>query len=744
MQALICPFCSGTVETDGVSAFGKCKYCRREFSVKNAYDMAAASDADRENIVKWRKELIANLDITERSQKRRDYSVVKHFALKILSVIPGDFQSRYFSALGDYKSDNDAPYIDFLKNQSCETASGEDKEFVSGKIIEYAEKKHEQAIIEFFTRIYGDCADAYILRAQKSIAEYIKHLRLTGVRDCDVFICHSSVDEAEAQSAARELENAGLSCWLAERNLLPGTQNYEEELKSAVEHCKMLLFLSSANSVYSKECEKELRMANADGKLFFAVKLDNEPYYGTTKNILSSVQWLNAFDGVAAHGDEIASAVKMVFADDDKERAELERRALEARKRAAENARQVQPQQIITRGGAANADVYLTQIEAWATDANDAFDSLEKGNALVDKGLADNPQNAELWLWKHIVSVSENIKENGIAFEASEKWAELSLAAHKNLNAAIESEYARFLKKFGEFPAPKLSDDRFKLLNRTFVETLVKSCRINDRIVKMTDYYSNIDLPNKYDVPLRDYILVDAAALDTSLLSGIYIDKAESLGSDETRAYISELRKTAKSKHEAEIRKAEAEVEKAEKAAIEDTKREIDVKLQEEINRLSEPFKERIMECKRSEITAQNEYYSIKSGKKLAKKCLALIVLPCIAFIVLGLVFVTIGADKSADGMDGFSIGGTALFLIGAIGFIIGAVKTKGFFIKYLFKRNAKYPDAVSTAKLRIEKINADYTELKKIVDIYKSETGRELILPDIESEADTENGVGL
>ncbi len=446
MEALVCPFCSGIVEVDDKSEFGKCKYCRRTFNIHNAEDMAAASDADKENVVKWRKELIDNLDIVERSQKRRDYSNVKHFALQILSVVPGDFSSRYFSALCDYKSGNDTPYVDFLKNGDISRAASEELELVGNKIIDHAEKKHEAAIKGFFVRAYGVNADIYVARAEKAIADYIAHLRLTGVRDCDIFVCHSSVDADEASKLVVALERDGLSCWLAERNLLPGTQNYEEELQSAVEHCRMLLFLSSANSIYSKECEKELRIANADGKLFFAVKLDNEPYFGISKNILSSVQWLNAFDGVTVHGGEIAAAVKMAFADDDEEKAELQRRALEARKRAAESAQTVKPV-VMSAGGTDNAEVFLVQIKEGTKNYNVYSENKNKVNSLIDRGLELNPNNSELWYYKFLIGCLKygGAAANGGAFKAEleKKFNETKL----RLWDSVVNEYCDSIKE---------------------------------------------------------------------------------------------------------------------------------------------------------------------------------------------------------------------------------------------------------------------------------------------------------
>ncbi len=547
MEALVCPFCSGIVEVVGESGFGKCKYCKRTFSEKNAVDMASASDGDRENVVKWRNELMNNLHIVEQSQKRRDYSNVKYFAMQILSVIPGDFSSRYFAALSDYKSGNDSPYTEFLKSCDISRASSEELELVSGKIIDYAEKKHEADIKAFFVKVYGSNSSLYIMRAEKAIADYIAHLRLTGIRDCDVFICHSSVDADEAKKLVSGLERSGLTCWLSERNLLPGTQDYEEELRSAVEHCRMMLFLSSANSIYSKECEKELRIANAEGKLFFAVKLDNEPYYGTSRNILSDVQWLNAFDGVTVHGDEIAAAVNMVFADDEKEKAELERRALEARKRAEENAKikanentVVMP--VVTSSAVNNAEVFLVQIKECTKNYTEYSKDENKAISLIDRGLELNPDNSELWYQKFLVDVynkyksEKSIPKNSFTKELEQQFKE---AAQETWKEKVE-----------------LYCDDMQEIKFEYIRSEVFSELMNDADLSYEAFMEKARLICKWNKEsLSNYIICEIASKVPEVFENAYFKLAEQKAVGKQADFIKSVKERA-AKSGAAIRQA--------------------------------------------------------------------------------------------------------------------------------------------------------------------------------------------
>ncbi|MBQ7306917.1 MAG: SEL1-like repeat protein [Clostridia bacterium] len=67
----------------------------------------------------------------------------------------------------------------------------------------------------------------------------------------DVFVAYSSKDMVEVNKIVEYLENQNISCYLALRNLRHGkgsVENYQNELKNAITHCKCVLFISSTNS----------------------------------------------------------------------------------------------------------------------------------------------------------------------------------------------------------------------------------------------------------------------------------------------------------------------------------------------------------------------------------------------------------------------------------------------------------------------------------------------------------------
>ena len=65
----------------------------------------------------------------------------------------------------------------------------------------------------------------------------------------DVFVAYSSADMGKVEELVEMLEGQNISCFVATRNLQHGAiQHYEEQLKMAMDSCKILLFVSSASS----------------------------------------------------------------------------------------------------------------------------------------------------------------------------------------------------------------------------------------------------------------------------------------------------------------------------------------------------------------------------------------------------------------------------------------------------------------------------------------------------------------
>ena len=64
----------------------------------------------------------------------------------------------------------------------------------------------------------------------------------------DVFISHSNQDKTAARAICARLEQAGIRCWIAPRDVRPG-RNSGNEIIRALNNAKVMIVVLSANLV---------------------------------------------------------------------------------------------------------------------------------------------------------------------------------------------------------------------------------------------------------------------------------------------------------------------------------------------------------------------------------------------------------------------------------------------------------------------------------------------------------------
>lgn len=99
----------------------------------------------------------------------------------------------------------------------------------------------------------------------------------------DVFVAYSSKDRDFVLDLVEFLENNKFNCFVSFRNLQHGNgsiENYERELKMAIDNCKVFLFISSINS-RSRDCDAlkvEMRYIKDRDTKNFPLMFNNTPY----------------------------------------------------------------------------------------------------------------------------------------------------------------------------------------------------------------------------------------------------------------------------------------------------------------------------------------------------------------------------------------------------------------------------------------------------------------------------------
>jgi hypothetical protein len=107
-----------------------------------------------------------------------------------------------------------------------------------------------------------------------------------------VFISHSSSDAPVAQRLCAALEAMGCRCWIAPRDIPPGS-SWVEGIATGVEGSLAVAVLLTQASMASQHLLREVELAIAKGVPVVPVRLDTTPLAAGLQYLLSSVQWID-------------------------------------------------------------------------------------------------------------------------------------------------------------------------------------------------------------------------------------------------------------------------------------------------------------------------------------------------------------------------------------------------------------------------------------------------------------------
>jgi hypothetical protein len=110
------------------------------------------------------------------------------------------------------------------------------------------------------------------------------------------FVSHSSNDVEVAMELVESLENSGKKCWIAPRNIAPGS-DYPTELVRAIKRCKCIIVLISESANRSDPVKRELELAYRYNKPIFPVRLEDVPPGPELEFFVSSLQWVDVWQG---------------------------------------------------------------------------------------------------------------------------------------------------------------------------------------------------------------------------------------------------------------------------------------------------------------------------------------------------------------------------------------------------------------------------------------------------------------
>jgi hypothetical protein len=117
-------------------------------------------------------------------------------------------------------------------------------------------------------------------------------LRMEGIRT-HVFVSFANVDVDVVRRLAHRLEADGVAVWTGDEKLTPGTLDWEQAVRGAIDTSFAVVFVASPDSARSVYVRGELGIANARGLPVFSVWAGGESWADCAPLMLTSSQYVD-------------------------------------------------------------------------------------------------------------------------------------------------------------------------------------------------------------------------------------------------------------------------------------------------------------------------------------------------------------------------------------------------------------------------------------------------------------------
>jgi TolB-like protein len=108
----------------------------------------------------------------------------------------------------------------------------------------------------------------------------------------DVFVSYASQDTAVANTIVENLEQHGLRCWMAPRDVKPGAQ-YADAIVGAINEAEAVVLVLSQSAIASSHVAREVERAASKHKPIIAFRIDVAALNRALEYFLSNSQWID-------------------------------------------------------------------------------------------------------------------------------------------------------------------------------------------------------------------------------------------------------------------------------------------------------------------------------------------------------------------------------------------------------------------------------------------------------------------
>ncbi len=124
----------------------------------------------------------------------------------------------------------------------------------------------------------------------------------------DVFISYSTQDKEAAFAVCHILEQNGVRCWIAPRDVSPGDK-WGDAIEAAIKGCFVVVVLFSEFAAVSQWVNGELNVAFDEQKHIIPFRLDKTPLTGQSRVMLGQRHWIEAYPDYKTKFSDLVSAV---------------------------------------------------------------------------------------------------------------------------------------------------------------------------------------------------------------------------------------------------------------------------------------------------------------------------------------------------------------------------------------------------------------------------------------------------
>jgi tetratricopeptide (TPR) repeat protein len=142
----------------------------------------------------------------------------------------------------------------------------------------------------------------------------------------DTFVSYSSRDKPIADAVCNGLEAAGIRCWIAPRDILPG-QDWGKAIVDAIRDSRLLVVVVSEHSNASPQVLREVERAVHAGIPIIPFRIDEVSLSGAMEYFLSVPHWLDALtEPLEAHIERLVyTAALLLVQEESSDEAEVQR-----------------------------------------------------------------------------------------------------------------------------------------------------------------------------------------------------------------------------------------------------------------------------------------------------------------------------------------------------------------------------------------------------------------------------------